>query len=292
MTILQVNRRRGHKFILSGVFFGFSMARISANMMRIVWACYPHNVRIALATAILTNAGVLLLFIANLIFAQRILRAYHPHIGWSKPVGIAFRFLYACVVACLVMVIVAIVYNSYTLDAHIKSQLRDVQLTSVTFMAILSFLPLPITLVAILLPRETSIEKFGHGSMRTKVRLVLFTAVLLAFGASFRAGILFMKRPITQPEWFHHKALFYCINFGIELVVVFTYALSRFDRRFHIPDGSSGPGHYSGSASLEKGPVATDEESLPKGDHTDEDRQREQEWESNAQSELENRAVN
>lgn len=29
--------------------------------------------------------------------------------------------------------------------------------------------------------------------------------------------------------------------------MVYSYAISRFDRRFHIPNGSSAPGHYSGS---------------------------------------------
>lgn len=29
--------------------------------------------------------------------------------------------------------------------------------------------------------------------------------------------------------------------------MVYAYAVSRFDRRFHIPNGSSAPGHYSGS---------------------------------------------
>jgi hypothetical protein len=295
MTILQLNLRRGHKFVLSGVLFGFSMARITANIMRIVWACYPHNVRIALATSILTNAGVLLLFVANLIFAQRILRAYHPHVGWGTPVRVAFRFLYACVAACLVMVIVAIVYSSYTLDAHIKSQLRAVQLTASTYMAVLAFLPIPIVLATVLSPRKGSIEKFGQGRMRTKVGLVLFTATLLAFGAAFRAGIAFMKRPITEPAWFHSKALFYCINFLIELIVVYTYALSRFDRLFHVPDGSSAPGHYSGSSTTnEKGNVATDEEFLPETSppkDADLERQQEQNWEARTQSELEKRAV-
>lgn len=81
--------------------------------------------------------------------------------------------------------------------------------------------------------------------MRTKVRLVLFTSLLLALGAGFRAGVAYMVRPATNPAWFHHKACFYLFNFAIEIIVVYSYALLRFDHRFHIPNGSSRPGDYS-----------------------------------------------
>lgn len=33
--------------------------------------------------------------------------------------------------------------------------------------------------------------------------------------------------------------------------MVYAYAVSRFDRRFHVPNGSSAPGHYSGSRVME-----------------------------------------
>ncbi|KAI9167038.1 hypothetical protein HJFPF1_03157 [Paramyrothecium foliicola] len=299
MTILQLNRKRGHKFLLSGVFFGFSMARTTANIMRIVWACYPRNIRIALAASILTNAGVLLLFLANLILSQRILRAHQPRLGWSKAAKWMFTFLYVGIAISLVMVITAIVYNAYTLDTHIKTQMREIQLTAVTYMAVLSFLPIPITLLAILLPRTTPIDHFGKGSMRTKVVLVLFATTLLALGASWRAGIAFMRRPISQPAWFHHKALFYCINFAIEIVVVLTYALFRFDQLYHIPNGSSAPGDYSRAASAEKGlgwsgRDTTDSEFMGDSEQPqtrDGGRSKEQEWESNAKKELETRAI-
>lgn len=247
MTIFQINKRRSHKFILSGLLFGFCMARITANVLRIAWASNLGNASLAIAAGVFVNAGVLLLFVVNIIFAQRILRSYHPHIGWSKPVTMAFRFLFFSIAACLVMVIIAVVYSFYTIDTHTRSQLRDIQLVASTYLAILAFLPLPIIALSVLLPRKAPMDKFGQGRMRTKIRLLAFTATLLTIGAGFRAGVAYKVRPITDPAWYHHKACFYVFNYGIELVVVFTYALSRFDRRFHIPNGSSGPGHYSAS---------------------------------------------
>ncbi|KAH7165534.1 hypothetical protein EDB81DRAFT_256305 [Dactylonectria macrodidyma] len=250
MTIFQLNKRRSHKFLLSGLLFGFCMARISANVLRIAWASYPNNARLAIAAQVFVNAGVVLLFVVNLIFAQRILRAYHPHIGWSKPATFFFRFLFFSVVANLIMVIVAVVYSFYTLDPTTRLQLRKIQLTAVTYLAILAFLPLPITGISILLPRKAPMDKFGQGRMRTKIGLLVFTASLLTLGAAFRAGVAYQIRPITNPAWYHHKACFYVFNYVIELIVVYSYALSRFDRRFHIPNGSSGPGAYSSDSTV------------------------------------------
>lgn len=270
MTIYQRNNRRGHKFVLSGLLFGFSMARIVANIMRIVWAYRPHNARIAIAANIFTNAGVLLLFIVNLILVLRVLRAYHPQIGWSKPVRFSFRGLYAAVGACLIMVIISVVYGVYTLDAHIKSQLRDVQLTATVFLAVLSFLPLPILAFTLLLPRKQPLDHFGSKSMRTKIILIAFTSTLLCLGASFRAGTAFFLRPVNNPAWFHSKACYYCFNYTIEVIVIFTYALTRFDRRFHVPNGSSERATYALPEEFDTAAVSgsqVDEETLAHDEH-------------------------
>ncbi|KAJ3546377.1 hypothetical protein NM208_g2020 [Fusarium decemcellulare] len=264
MTILQVNLRRKHKFILSGVLFGFSMARMMANILRIAWAAHNDNARLVIAASIFANAGVLLLFVTNLILLQRIVRAYHPIIGWSKALGWVFRFLYSAVVACLIMVVISVVYSYYTIDPHTQSQLRTIRLTAAVFLAILSFLPIPSVITCLLLPRSSPIDHFGQGSMRAKLILLVFTATLLSLGACFRAGGAFIQRPINNPGWFNSKAAYYCFNYVIELIVVGTYAFSRFDRRFHIPNGSCAPGHYSSggpSGTVEK--TSADEETLP-----------------------------
>lgn len=257
MTILQVNLRRGHKFIMSGMVFGFSMARTSALVMRIVWASRPTNLRIAIAAQILTVAGVIVLFLVNLIFTQRILRAYRPSIGWSRPANYFFRFLFYSVPACLIMVIPASIDSFYTLDAGTRATDRRVQLVATTYMALLAFLPIPVTLLTLFAsprpPHHGTPETFGHGSMRTKIALLFFTSALLTIGAAFRAGVNFQLRLRTDPAWFHSKPCYYVFNFVIEIIVVYTYTLTRFDKRFHVPNGSSAPGHYAaGGAAVMK----------------------------------------
>ncbi|KAF7561769.1 hypothetical protein G7046_g2379 [Stylonectria norvegica] len=300
MTVFQINRRRSHKFVLSGLLFGFCMARITANVLRIVWAERPTNVRVAIAASIFTNAGVLLLFIVNLIFAQRILRAYHPRIGWSRPGTLAFRFLFFSIPANLIMVIVAVVYSFYTLDVAKRTKIRDVQLVATTYLAVLAFLPLPITLLCVLLPRRAPMDKFGQGRMRTKIYLLLFTSTLLALGAGFRCAVGYYKRPADHPMWFHSKPCYYCFNYVIEIIVVYSYAGSRFDRRFHIPDGSKAPGDYSSSIDTARSHqminrLNTDEEVIGSDERPpmsgDALRQREQDWDSSLKSEINRETV-
>lgn len=281
------------------------MARTTTLVLRIVWASRPRSVNIAIAANIFVQAGVLLLFIVNLIFSQRLIRSYHPHLGWSRGLGWAFKFLYFCVAANLIMVITATVDSFFTLNPNTRRIDRDIQLFAGTFLAVLSFLPVPITILAVVAPRpRPRPEKFGQGRQRTKIWLLLFTSTILALGAGFRIGVNFTTpRPAANPAWYHSKACFYCFNFVIELVVVYAYAIARFDRRYHVPDGSSGPGHYSGErVSDGRGPVTAgssltvNRESDVFGDETildspAEQSRRQSEWEAKAREELDKELV-
>jgi hypothetical protein len=253
MTILQLNQRRGHKFIISGALFGFCMARITTCTMRIVWATHPDSIPIAIAASVLVAAGVILLFIINLIFAQRIIRAAHPHAGWKPAFSLAFKAIYALIVISLILLISFIVQSFYTLDPGKRNTARDFQLYGGTLFATMAFLPIPLVIVGLILPRTTRVEKFGSGRYRHKVAILLTSAALLSLGAWFRAGINYMTpRPVNDPAWYQSKACFYIFNFAVEVVVIWLYILVRVDRRFHIPNGSKGPGDYSGANNIEK----------------------------------------
>ena len=248
MTILQLNLRKGHKFLMSGLMFGFCMARTLACIMRIVWACYPKDVRIAIASMILVQAGVLILFIINLIFAQRVLRAAHPLFGWHRAIHYAFIVLYILVVFMLAAVITVIVQQFYTLNPNTHRIDRDVQLAVFSYFLFAAFLPIPMVIIGLVVPRKTRLEKFGSGRWRTKITLLLTTATLLTLGASFRAGTSYKNpRPLEAPAWYDAKWCFYIFNFTIEIIVLYLYLLLRIDKRFWIPNGSKGPGDYTNS---------------------------------------------
>ena len=215
--------------------------------MRIVWACRLDNVRIAIAASVLVAAGVVLLFIINLIFAQRILRASHPNSAWHPLFSAFFVAIYVIIVVSLFLLIAFVVLSFYTLDLNLRRIARDVQLYGGTYFAVVAILPIFLVLGGLIIPRKTRVEKFGSGRYRTKIYILITAAVLLALGAWFRVGIQYMEpRPRNDPAWYHSKACFYVFNFAIEVVVTWLYVIVRVDRRFYVPNGSKGPGDYSG----------------------------------------------
>ncbi|KAI9870730.1 MAG: hypothetical protein M1830_003877 [Pleopsidium flavum] len=245
-TIFLFNKRRGHKFLLSGFLFAFCMARTTTCIMRIVWATRPTSVPITIAASVLVAAGVVVLYIVNLIFAQRILRASHPRSGWHPLFNYFFIAIYALIVITLFLLIAFIVQSFYTLDPDKRRIARDVQLYGGTFTAVMSFLPIPLILGALVIPRKVRPEKFGSGRFRSKIWILISATFLLSLSAWFRTGTNYLSpRPQDGPPWYRSKACFYAFQFAIELSVVWLYIVVRVDKRFHVPDGSKGPGDYS-----------------------------------------------
>lgn len=246
MTILQLNLRRGHKFIMSGMMFGFCMARITTCVMRIVWTERLTSIPIAIAAQVFVAAGVVLLFVVNVIFAQRIIRASHPHSGWHPLFSKAFIMIYVLIVMTLIMLITAVVQSFYTLNKNTKRIDRDIQLYGQTFYTIVAFLPIPLVLGGLAIPRTTRVEKFGSGRFRSKIYILLLSSALLTLGAAFRVGTNYKTpRPRNDPAWYHSKACFYIFNFTVEIIVVYLYVALRVDTRFYVPDGARRAGDYS-----------------------------------------------
>ena len=246
MSIFQVNRRRGHKFLLSGLMFGFCMARIATLALRIAWANRPFNIRLAIAAQIFVNAGVLLAYIINVILAQRILRATQPRIGWNPVVRAAYKASYIAIGGALVMVITSVVLSLYTLDMHTRSICRDVQLAAITYLLVFTCLPIIHIAAAVLLPKSKDAETFGEGSMRSKLIIVTASTSLCILLAGFKAGITWSPaRPIRNPAWFDSKACFYVFNFVCEILILGVLTFSQIDKRFFVPNGCNKAGDYT-----------------------------------------------
>ncbi|KAF2152577.1 hypothetical protein K461DRAFT_286447 [Myriangium duriaei CBS 260.36] len=255
MFLLIRNKKRGHKFLVNGMVFGLCNVRIFTFCLRTAWALHPTSIRLGIASTIFVYAGTILLWMANLLFAQRLVRAQHPRFGWSKPVTLVFPILCAIIVLTLLMLIVTVIQQFYTESTNTHRIDRDFQLYAQTCYAIMAFLPIPIVLIStaagslpsvIASRQHTPVDKFGKGRITHKINLILFSAVFLALGAGFRCGTTW-KQPVpshtptgelvAQP-WYYTKAAFYSFNFGIELIVVFAWLIFRIDQMFHIPDGA------------------------------------------------------
>ncbi|MCJ1485089.1 hypothetical protein MMC06_005262 [Schaereria dolodes] len=233
---------------MSGIQFGFCMARTTTCVLRIVWATRPTSIPIAIAAQVFVAAGVVLLFIINIIFAQRIVRASHPRSGWHPLFSRFFQAVYVLIVVTLLMLITVVVQSFYTLNSNTRRIDHDIQLYGQTFYAVVSFLPVVLVIGGLVVPRRTRVEKFGSGRFRTKIAILLVASVLLCLGASFRVGINYKTpRPRDDPAGYQSKACFYIFNFTVEIIVIWLYFIVRVDRRFFIPNGSKGPGDYAGT---------------------------------------------
>lgn len=231
------------------------MSRNVTCSLRLASLTHPTNIRLAIAAAIFTAAGVLILFIANLLWTQRLLRSLHPHIGWHAVPSTILKLLFGLTALTLAAVITATVQSFYTLDTHILSIDRALQLYGTTFLAVLSFLPLPIIALAFAAPSKHRPDAFGAGSLRMKTAVLVTGTVLVCLGATYRCGTLWLTpvpRSMPLPGYLH-KAAFYVVDFVVEILTVYLYAIMRVDLRFHVPDGAKGPGSYSQSETLEEG---------------------------------------
>ncbi|RYP67841.1 hypothetical protein DL771_007018 [Monosporascus sp. 5C6A] len=248
MTILQANKRCRHKFLISGMLFGFSMARVTTLILRIAWATAPRNVRLGLAANIFVNAGVVLLYVANIVFVQRVLRARQPPLGWHPALRVLVWAAYACIVASLVMAITSAVWNAYTVPEDVRAKLLCGALlrAASTVLLVVAALPLLILALATLLPRRDDEEAFGRGSVLAKTLVLALSALICVAIAGFKAGTAWAPaRLISVPAWYHGLAPFYLFIFTLELVDLTLLTASRVDQRFHVPDGSRKPGDYS-----------------------------------------------
>jgi hypothetical protein len=217
------------------------MARIVTLSLRISWAYFPHNVKLAIAAQVFVAAGVVIIFIVNLVFAQRMIRASHPRFGWHPLLGSwTFKSIYALIVLTITMLITATVDSFYVVSPYIHHVDRSIQLYGVTCFAIIAFLPIPMVLLLLGIPRSHPLDHFGKGHWRTKPIILLTGTTLIAFGAIYRAVTTwFTLVPMTQPmPSYFHKAAFYIANFTVEILVVFLYAITRVDQHFYVPDGA------------------------------------------------------
>lgn len=251
MALFRINLSRGHKFIPSAATFGFCMTRIMANVLRIAWAYKHSNVSLSIAAQIFVAAGVVILFILNLLYAQRILRAVCPAVGWSRLFSLTLRLTYVIIILTLAVVITVTVQSFYTLDHYTGQIDQDLLKYGTTYFAIVATLPLFIMAYVLLAPRPKpfkTAQKFGYGGTGAKITIVVVAAILLSLGAWFRAATNYLApHSVTSPAWYQDKACFYVFNFTVEILVVYTFLLTRVDRRFHVPDGSSKLRHYDTS---------------------------------------------
>ena len=109
------------------------MARLFTFSLRLAWSVHPTNVSLQIASNIFLNAGIPILYIINLIFAHRIIRAQHPRLGWHRSLSIMGRVIITLIFLTLSLLIYAGIHQAYTRDPTIHRIARNIQIYGATF---------------------------------------------------------------------------------------------------------------------------------------------------------------
>lgn len=219
---------------------GFCSARAITCILRIASTYQHHNINLLIATQVFVQAGVIPIYIANLFFSQRIVRATHPHLGWGKWFNAFFFSGLFIILATLLIVIVALVQTFFTRDRDILQMDRNIMLSGVTIFVVTAAMPILVTLGAILIPGQAAYEDFGTKGLSGKVSVLLLGSGLIFIGSLYRCVALWQPLvPVNEPlPGYLNRAAFYTVNFTVEVVVVLMYDLRRVDQRFYAPEGS------------------------------------------------------
>ncbi|KAH0341383.1 hypothetical protein KCU81_g6235, partial [Aureobasidium melanogenum] len=261
MTIFQMNRRKGHKFLASWAMFGFCMARIVSCVLRIAWTTRLQNARLAIAASIFLNLGVMVVYAVVLVLASRILRAAQPRLGWNFTLRKAIKISYIGIVVVVILLLSFIIASVETLDQGVRTASLWVQRASNLYLLFFNCIAPVFLILSCLLPKDPEAENFGSCSMRTKQIILGVASFFSLFISGFRCGTIWATpRPASDPAWYDHRALFYIVLLGFEIVVIYLFILTRFDQKFWVPDGSQGPGDYSGRN--QKGEKGEDEKEV------------------------------
>ncbi|KAF6834660.1 hypothetical protein CPLU01_04754 [Colletotrichum plurivorum] len=245
LTIYRRNAKRGHKFLISDIVFDFCMIRTVTCIFRITWSIVTTR-GVVLVALITENGGAALLFAVNIFFAQRLVRSIHPKAGWCTAFGQLVLMLLFSVPAFIIFNASNLIISFFSVGNIDRLDTTDELLKFGSgWNMFLAAFPVIVVTGCLCVPGPEP-EKFGSGSLRVKVALLYFGSFLLIAGHATRVYAIVNKEPPGTDSVIFGKAVFYTTGFMFELLVVAAYAFGRVDLRFHIPNGSSGPGDYSG----------------------------------------------
>ena len=138
------------------------------------------------------------IFAVNLFFAQRLVRAMHPSIGWHSGFSQLSLFLIFSVPAVIVLNIITLSVSFFSVGK--LTQLRateDVLKLGAAWNMMLAVMPLLWLFLASAKPGPSP-ENFGTGDFRAKAALLVFSSGTLAFGAAVRLSATVISRLIIH----------------------------------------------------------------------------------------------
>lgn len=229
----------------------FCITRIIATSLRMGWAVNPSNISLASAAQIFVYAGVVILILTNLFFAQRFVRAQHPRFGWRKSFSLSIGIWALICCIAVFLLIVSVIVTASLQDAFSQQAAQELQLFTNIVFTITALLPIPIVGISAIAKSHPTlkpkpVDNFGKGSLNRKMVIIFSTATMLSIGAIYRASITLVS-PVSLEApvpWYFSRASFYVFNFTLEFVLITLWLVVRIDAQFIIPDGANGPMTY------------------------------------------------
>lgn len=231
MLLAESHRRKGHNRTIPIITFLFCGERVLACAVRVAWASRPDSVRIAVASQVLLQAGVLLLLLLNLILAERVLLGRRPGPRARRCLRVLLGAMSALTVSALIMVVVSIIVSVYSLDQRTIERCRDVQRAAASYLVVLAVAPAALLSVAPLFsteptPRVTKLR-------RSEVAVVLSSCLLCTLNAGFKAGVVWARpKSLFDPAWYHSRSCLYTFVLGTEVVALVLLLATRADLKF------------------------------------------------------------
>lgn len=234
ILLFEHQRRRRLSCTIPIVLFLFSGERVLTCILRIVWAFNLTSVRIAVATQIFLQAGVLLLFLLNLILAKEVWLGRQPGARTRRALTTTLITFSTLTISALIMVIASIIVSVYTLDHKVITNCRDVQRAGATYFLVLAATPLIMLALAFSTsptrPAEAQVKLRDDSSLTV---ITVVSSVLCVLNAGFKTGVVWAApRPLFDPAWYHSRACLYTFVFTTEICVLVLLYSTRVDLRF------------------------------------------------------------
>ncbi|KAK9387843.1 hypothetical protein V1515DRAFT_600475 [Lipomyces mesembrius] len=154
MTIFRRNSARGHKFVPSGAMFGLCMARIVTFSMRLAYTTHPSNVNISIAASVFIAAGVVILFILNILFSQRVFTSQHPSRAYVGSLFYNIMKMYYISIIAFLIVLVVITGVFYHTNTTVMKGIAQFRKVAMVYFTIAAFMPILIVTAAYAIPRS------------------------------------------------------------------------------------------------------------------------------------------
>ncbi|KAF2671879.1 hypothetical protein BT63DRAFT_476718 [Microthyrium microscopicum] len=229
---------RGHRFIISALIFVFCLERVFALAIRIAGTLRGEDGNLYVGGVVLVFGFTPLLYIINLVFAHRIIKAQHPRHGGNIGISLVFWLTYLLILFAWACLVAGLVQPFFQLSTYWRYVDRGLRIWGFTFFAIVSLIPLPLVLLSTVIPRRHRVNKFGSGSFYAKLWILVLVVILTSLEAFYIAGVEWVtptSRFVPIPAYMT-RTWYYVMIFTLEFIIVILYAGARVDRRFHSGD--------------------------------------------------------